>query len=159
MRRHDPYALPERIGRSIEASAPAGAGDLRRIADAWVEVVGPALAAHAMPARRRRDGGLVIHVTDASWQQAVELERRRLTTLLRERLGDETITEFRVEIGPVAARPADGAADGAPDAVATPPRPPGPRARALTAGVQDERLRAALAAVIEHTSKGAESRS
>ncbi len=155
MRRRDPYALPERIGSSIETSAPAGAGDLRRIADAWVEVVGPALAAHAMPARRRRDGGLVIHVTDASWQQAVELERRRLTTLLRERLGDEAMTELRVEIGPVAARPTDQA----PNAVATPPRPPSPRARALTAGVQDERLRAAIAAVIEHTSESEESRS
>lgn len=155
MRRRDPYALPARIGSSIEATAPRGTGDLHRIIDAWVDAVGPGLAAHAMPTRRRQDGTLVIHAADASWQQAVDLERRRLVALLQERLGTDAIADLRVEIGPVLRSPAAPAGP----TTESPPRPPGERARALTAGVEDERLRAALAMVIEHTSGDGKTRS
>lgn len=155
MSRRDPYRLPERIGAEIEATAPAGTGDLRRISEAWVDAVGPALAAHAMPARRRQDGTLVIHAADASWQQAVELERRRLVALLRERLGPDAVGDLRIEIGPVPRAPAASAPVAADPTI----RVPGARARALTAGVADERLRAAIATVIEHTSGSGETRS
>lgn len=155
MTRRHPHALPERIGSSIEAAAPRGTGDLHRVVDAWVAIVGSEMAAHAMPARRRQDGTVVIHATDASWHQAVDFERRRLLTALRERLGEESIAELKVEIGPVTTRPTERPAEG----IAPTQAEPGPRARALTDGVADPRLRAALAAVIEHTSERGKTRS
>lgn len=98
------YALPERIGSEIGAAAPPRIDRLRRIAEAWADVVGPTLARHAEPARLTDEGVLVIHTADASWAQAIELERRRLLAGLGERLGDGTVAELRVAIGPLRSR-------------------------------------------------------
>jgi predicted nucleic acid-binding Zn ribbon protein len=98
------YALPERIGSEIGAAAPARIDRLRRVTEAWVDVVGAALAGHAEPVRLTEGGVVVIHAADASWAQAIELERRRILAGLTTRLDPGTVTELRVAIGPLRSR-------------------------------------------------------
>jgi hypothetical protein len=57
-------------------------GTLAAVLDVWREVAGPAVAAHAWPARLSRDGTLVVHTSSSTW--AFELSQ--LSETVRERL-------------------------------------------------------------------------
>jgi hypothetical protein len=74
------------IRRELGRFGPAeGMADL---VAAWPAAVGPQIAENAWPARRARDGTLVVHARDAIWafeltQQAEEIRRRLAVKALK----------------------------------------------------------------------------
>lgn len=140
----DALRMPQALAGDVGGTAPRGTAPdlapLRRIAEAWPQAVGEALAAVAQPARIAGDGTLVVHARDASWTHALTLEERRILGRLRDLLGDDAPTALKVEVGVLATPTAEP--------VEPPPEPASEAARekadALTREVADPRLRAAL---------------
>ena len=127
------------IGELLEGALPADrpGGALVPVLRAWADAVGPEIARHASPARRTRDGDLVVHTSDAGWAQALTLMADDLVGKLAAALGADAPRALRFQVGTV--RSPDGAdADGT-------RRTPQARAAAaaLAAPIADERLRAA----------------
>jgi len=128
----------ERIGNELRRALgrfgpAAGIGDL---VEAWPEAVGEAIAQNAWPARIGRDGTLYVHTADAIW--AFELGQRAAE--IAGRVGVERI---RFMPGPLPTL------SSAPTEDRLPPALPGPehveRAALLTAGIDDDALRATVA--------------
>ena len=63
------------IGELLEGALPDDrpGGALVPVLRAWADAVGPEIARHASPARRTREGDLVVHTSDAGWAQALTL--------------------------------------------------------------------------------------
>lgn len=122
---------PERPGTALVA-----------VLRAWPEVVGPEIARHARPARRTREGDLLVHCSDAAWTQTLTMMAPELTARLAAALGDDAPRGLRFRVGTVATRPAD-------ERTAPPPPPAAMEAAGeLAAPIADERLRAAAERVI-----------
>lgn len=126
---------------------PRGAGGDGRaaaaIAEAWRDVVGPAVADHTAPLRRSRAGVLTVACSSAAWAQELTMRRGELLRLLGQRAPDAGVTGLRFAI-------ADHVPQGPPPpAPPPPPRPPDATARArgaeAAAGVEDPRLRRLVA--------------
>jgi hypothetical protein len=98
--------------------------------EAWPAAVGAAIARNAWPARIAKDGTLHVNTADSVW--AFELGQRDRE--IAERLG---VPKVRFAPGPL---PAEPPAERPPDVVAPTPAEQG-RARALAAGIEDEKLR------------------
>ena len=145
-RRRDPRAalrLPAAIGADIASAVPARMAPVRRISAVWAEAVGDALARVAQPARLARDGTLVVHAADAAWVHALTLEQRTILRRLGELLPDGAPAALRVEVGPISV------AEPASEVVETPIQAEAlERAEALTEGVADPGLRAALSRAV-----------
>jgi len=126
--------LGDEVRRELARFGPSAG--MTEIVAAWPEAVGEGIAQNAWPARIGRDGTLHVHAADAIW--AFELGQRAQE--IAERVGVERI---RFAAGPLPAPSEDPAATHA----AAPK--PGPehrdRAASLTAGIEDEELREAVA--------------
>jgi hypothetical protein len=131
------------IGELLDGALPPDrtGGALVPILRAWPDVVGPEIARHARPARRTRDGDLVVHCADASWAQTLTLMADDLATRLAV-LGPDAPRSLRFRVGTVAA---PGEAE-----QTAPPLPPEAveAAGGLASSIADERLRAAAERVI-----------
>jgi predicted nucleic acid-binding Zn ribbon protein len=121
----------------------AGAG-IVAVLQVWADAVGPEIARHARPARRTREGDLVVHCSDAGWAQTLTMMAGDLAARLAEALPGEAPRTLRFRVGTVADRAA------APE----PLRPPTPaaarRAAELASRIADDRLRAVAERVIAH---------
>jgi hypothetical protein len=134
----------ERIGDLLDGSLPPDrpGGALVPVLRAWPEAVGPEIARHARPARRTRDGDLVVHCSDAAWAQTLTLMAGELIARLAAALGGDAPRALRFRVGTVAP-PSEG------ERPAAPPPPEALEAAGdLTATIADDRLRAAAQRVI-----------
>jgi hypothetical protein len=102
MSRRD-YRLPEslegEVRRELERLGPESA-DSAAMADlvaAWPSAVGPAIAANAWPARRMRDGTLVVHVASSAWAN----ELTQLAPMIQEQLRPLAAGRLRFVVGPL----------------------------------------------------------
>jgi hypothetical protein len=119
-------------------------GDLSTIVRVWTAAVGDTVARNACPARLARDGTLHVNTASATW--AFELGSLAPTILeqLRNELGEAAPPALRFAPGPVPDPLGEALEDGA-----SLPPDIGPEDRAeasaLAAGIEDERLREAVA--------------
>ena len=126
--------LGDEVRRELARFGPSAG--MTEIFAAWPGAVGEGIAQNAWPARIGRDGTLHVHAADAIW--AFELGQRAQE--IAERVGVERI---RFAPGPLPAPSEDPAAT---HAAAPKPRPEHlDRAASLTAGIEDEELREAVA--------------
>jgi hypothetical protein len=131
----------ERIGAEVrrELGRFGPAAGMTEIVEAWPAAVGEAIAQNAWPARIGRDGTLHVHAADAIW--AFELGQRA-----QEIAGRVGVERIRFAPGPLPAFSEEPAA-GHPV-----PLKPGPehlaQAASLTAGIEDEELREAVARAV-----------
>jgi predicted nucleic acid-binding Zn ribbon protein len=131
----------ERIGDDVrrELARFGPSAGMTEIVAAWPEAVGEAIAQNAWPARIARDGTLHVHAADAIW--AFELGQRAQE--IAERVGVERI---RFAPGPLPAFSEELAVE---RAAAPEPRPEHlEQAASLTAGIEDEELREAVARAV-----------
>ena len=131
----------ERIGDEVrrELTRFGPSAGMTEIVAAWPEAVGEAIAQNAWPARIARDGTLHVHAADAIW--AFELGQRAQE--IAERVGVERI---RFAPGPLPAFSEEPATQ---RAAAPEPRPEHlEQAASLTAGIEDEELREAVARAV-----------
>jgi hypothetical protein len=94
-----PVSLEGDVRRELERLDPGSAGTaaLADLVAAWPSAVGPGIAANAWPARRSRDGTLVVHVSSSAWAQ----ELTQLEASIRERLGKLASGRLRFVVGPL----------------------------------------------------------
>ena len=111
-----------------------------RILDVWAEVVGPAVARNAWPARVARDGTLHVATSSSAWAFELAQLTPRILERLREALGDDAPATLRFAPGRVPEPPAP-----APEERPRPPAKPGAaeraKAAALASEIEDEELR------------------
>jgi len=93
--------LPERLAPSVHAEldrlgAGSGGAALAALLARWPEAVGETIARNAWPARRTRDGTVVVHTSSAAWAQ----ELTHLEPEVRARLGDDA-PALRFVVGPL----------------------------------------------------------
>ena len=141
------------IGELLEGALPDDrpGGALVPVLRAWADAVGPEIARHASPARRTKEGALVVHTSDAGWAQALTLMADDLVGKLAAALGADAPRSIRFQVGTVRAPSDAGPAAHEPDAQAH------AAAAALAAPIADERLRAAAQRVIARSLNRADS--
>ena len=131
----------ERIGDEVrrELARFGPSAGMTEIVAAWPEAVGEAIAQNAWPARIARDGTLHVHAADAIW--AFELGQRAQEIAERVR-----VERIRFAPGPLPAFSEEPATQ---PAAAPEPRPEHlEQAASLTAGIEDEELREAVARAV-----------
>jgi hypothetical protein len=95
------YGLPPSIRDSVHheldrlGEGPGGA-DLADLASGWAEAVGDTIARNAWPARRRRDGTVLVHTSSSAWAQ----ELTHLEEQVRAKLG-QAAPRLRFVVGPL----------------------------------------------------------
>ena len=101
MRSQPDHTIPGSIEGEIQAQlgrlGRSQHGALGELAQAWPTAVGPAIAGNAWPARRTRDGTLVVHTSSSVWAQ----ELTQLEEELRLRLAEAAPPRIRFVVGPV----------------------------------------------------------
>jgi hypothetical protein len=129
------------VRRALRGAGVPDAGVLAAVTRAWPDAVGPAIARAAWPQRVARDGTL--HVTTVSSTWAFELGRMEdeIRAKLHAAIGDATPSTLRFAAGPV---PSPGEDDLPLPSVAPPTPEDDARAAALSAGIDDPDLRAAV---------------
>lgn len=135
--------LDGHVKRELVRVGPAGA-EMAVIVRAWPAAVGEENARRAWPARLARDGTLLVHATDSVWAFQLGMLASTILERLREHLGEATPPALRFAPGPIP----EPAADGTLQAASRPPSANAEdtaQAAALTAGMEDEELRAIVA--------------
>jgi predicted nucleic acid-binding Zn ribbon protein len=140
------YRLPDSLAREVrdelERLGPQAARSpaMADLLAAWPAAVGPVIAANAWPARRTRDGTLVVHAASSVWAH----ELTQLEPTISERLGGLGGDRIRFVVGPL---PEPG--DGSVPSVRQLPDPPTAlersRAREMARDIEAEALREAVA--------------
>ncbi len=128
--------LGDEVRRELRRFGPQGA--ISDLVEAWPAAVGEEIARNAWPARFQRDGTLVVHARDAVW--GFELGQRAAE--IAARLPGAPPLKFVP--GPLP----EPVAEAAPTREPPPPEATLEQAReaaALTAGIEDEELRALVA--------------
>jgi hypothetical protein len=140
----DRYGLPGSlqgdVQRELERLGPSSSGaPVAELVAVWPSAVGLGIAANAWPARRSRDGTLVVHVSSSAWAQ----ELTQLEASIQQRLGKLCTGRIRFVVG---ALPEPGH-ESAPDVqvLADPPTADEQdRAREIAAEISDSELRDAV---------------
>ena len=140
----------ERIGREVERELARRSGSdhaaLEAVTAAWPDIVGPAIARQAWPARIARDGTLHVATSSSTWAHELAFHADEILARLRDRLGQLAPTGIRSAPGPVPeataaepeAAPAPLTADEAPPEVRS-------EAAALASAIDDPELRELVA--------------
>jgi hypothetical protein len=129
--------IGDEVRRELARFGPSAG--MTEIVAAWPEAVGEAIAQNAWPARIGRDGTLHVHAADAIW--AFELGQRAQE--IAERVGVERI---RFAPGPLPAFSEEPATQ---HAAAPEPLPEHlEQAASVTAGIENEELREAVARAV-----------
>ncbi|HYZ78983.1 MAG TPA: DUF721 domain-containing protein [Gaiellaceae bacterium] len=126
--------IGDEVRRELARFGPAAG--MAELVEAWPGTVGGAIAQNAWPARIARDGTLHVHTTDAIW--AFELGQRAQE--IAERVGVERI---RFVPGPIPEPFVEPEAERR--SIPRPSREHVQSAAELTAAIDDEELRAAVA--------------
>jgi hypothetical protein len=139
-------SLPDPIGDEIrrELGRFGEHETLRAVVEAWPDLVGPAIAANAWPARIARDGTLHLHASSSAW--AFELTQLAGSILgrLRDELGEAAPAALRFVPGPLP-EPAAEYETRAEKAVPEPSQAHRAEAERLAAEIQHPGLREAVA--------------
>ena len=120
--------------------APAGSGLVSR----WEELVGPAIARNAWPARVGRDGTLHVNASSSAWAFELTQLRESILERLRNALGAAAPKALRFAPGPLPE-------PDSPDPATVAPPPPVPsveqraQAAAAAAAIEDPELRELVA--------------
>jgi hypothetical protein len=125
------------VRRELARFGPAAG--MAELVAAWPRAVGEAIAQNAWPARIARDGTLHVHAADAIW--AFELGQRAQE--IAERVG---VDRIRFVPGPIPEPLAEPEAER--PHIPRPSREHVRRAAELTAGIDDEELRATVARAV-----------
>jgi hypothetical protein len=99
----DRHRLPERLSDSVrdelERLDPGSGGTaLTELLARWPAAVGDMVARNAWPARRTRDGTVLVHTSSSAWAQ----ELTQLEAQVRAKLG-ESAPRLRFAVGPLPA--------------------------------------------------------
>ena len=70
-----------------------------RVFALWSEIVGPAIAAHAIP-RNLRSGVLFVEVSSAAWANELHLLKPRIMQAISARIGCERLKDVRWQVAP-----------------------------------------------------------
>jgi predicted nucleic acid-binding Zn ribbon protein len=84
-----------RVQASVAPLTPLAAAQ-----SGWAEIVGPAIAAAAIPVSERR-GELIVRCESSVWAQELDLMAPAILARLREATGSEAVQGLRFEIGPL----------------------------------------------------------
>jgi len=95
----EPLALGETLAALARDLGTPAPGAVRRLLEAWEELVGPAVARHA-GVRSVRDGVLTVGVDGPAWATQLRYLERDLVDGIAERLGDPVVTSLRVVVEP-----------------------------------------------------------
>jgi hypothetical protein len=151
----------ERIGENArrELGRFEPARGLVELVAAWPDAVGPEIARNAWPARLARDGTLHVATSSSTWAFELTHLEAEVRDRLLAKLGESVPKQLRFAPGrlpsPAAEPPEDGRRD--PPAVRPETRS---QAESLTAGIEDEELRNAVArAAAASLERGATDRS
>jgi predicted nucleic acid-binding Zn ribbon protein len=96
------------VGRELGMPPPV---DLSSLADAWPEIVGDAVAAHAA-VRSVRDGVCTIEVDDPGWATQVRYAERQIVGRAERCCGPGVVRSIRVVVAGPARRDEQGANQG-----------------------------------------------
>jgi hypothetical protein len=137
----------ERIGRNVERElgrmGPGDTAAISRIAAAWPQVVGDAVARNAWPLRVGRDGTLHVATSSSTW--AFELDRlaSEIVERLGQALGPSAPSALRFRPGPVPEPGRDERCASEQAVSESPPAPPEVVAEAASAAsvIADPELR------------------
>jgi hypothetical protein len=127
-----------------ELSRFGAQGAMAELVEIWPEAVGEAIAANAWPARIARDGTLQVNTSSSTW--AFELAHLAPTILerLRDDLGEDAPKALRFAPGHLP-EPAQPELAGRRPEAASPTAEALHHAAELSAGIEDEELRARVA--------------
>jgi hypothetical protein len=94
-----PDAISETIRAELSRLGGAGAGNVGDLTGVWAELIGPAIAANAWPARVARDGTLIVHTSSSVWA----FELAQMEEAIRGRLGELAPPKLSFVVGPLPA--------------------------------------------------------
>ena len=141
----------ERIGSDVrrELGRFGPAAGMAELVEAWPDVVGPAIARNAWPARFGRDGTVHVATSSAAWAFELAHLEGQLVERLGTALGASAPSRLRFALGQLP-EPA-----GDPETAAAPSVQPSPadrdEASRLTAGIERDELREAVARAAAHS--------
>jgi hypothetical protein len=139
----------DRIQRHVERQLGRfdGSGSMPRIVTAWRGAVGEEVARNAWPARVARDGTLHVHTSSSVWAFELGQLAPRILEHLTAELGEHTPKALRFAQGHLP-EPVPAPSE---EALRSPPVPPSEavaEAASLTASIDDEELREAVAKAV-----------
>ena len=136
----------KRLGDEVsrELGRFGAAEGMTRIVDAWPEAVGPTIARNAWPARLARDGTLHVSTSSSSWAFELAQLEADVVRRLGASVGTNAPRKIRFAVGRLPELGPDPA-DRAREAVPKPGAEHVEKAAELTAGIEDEELREAVA--------------
>jgi hypothetical protein len=139
----------DRIQRHVERQLGRfdGSGSMPRIVAAWRGAVGEQVARNAWPARVARDGTLHVHTSSSVWAFELGQLAPRILEQLTADLGEHAPKELRFAQGHLP-EPAPAPSEGAPHGPQVPPPEAVAEAVSLTASIDDEELREAVAKAV-----------
>jgi predicted nucleic acid-binding Zn ribbon protein len=94
----DPESLGKLVPRVLEELGLDAPLRVVRIAERWVEAVGPEIARHCQPTGLR-GGTLEAAVDSSAWCQELRLRAPEILAALRRVFGDEAPVELRLRLG------------------------------------------------------------
>jgi len=94
-----PVRIDAPLARVMRHLGVPSASALPSLADAWAEVVGPAVAEHAVPVTLQH-GRLVVRVDDPAWASQLRWMEQQVVRGLRGLAGYETVDALDVRVGP-----------------------------------------------------------
>jgi predicted nucleic acid-binding Zn ribbon protein len=106
-RAQDPVALRDAVAAVGEELGLPPPTELGALIDAWPEIVGDAVAAHAS-VRSVRDGVCTVEVDEPGWATQVRYAEGQIVERVATRCGRGVVTSVRVVVGGVARGPDRG---------------------------------------------------
>ena len=141
----------DRIGSEIrrELGRFGPAAGMSELVEAWPSAVGPAIARNAWPARVARDGTLHVATSSAAWAFELAHLEGELVSRLRAAIGESAPARLRFALGPLPEPAHDP--ETAPERRIEPSPAEVDEAARLTAGIEDQDLREAVARAAAHS--------
>ncbi|MBU6281193.1 DUF721 domain-containing protein [bacterium] len=103
-------SLRDLLERALARAGLEATSDAFRVAEAWEEAVGPAVASRARPAGLER-GELLVAAPDAVWRQELVLLAPDIKQKINRALGAEVVQRVRIVGGPPPPGPGPGDRD------------------------------------------------
>ena len=88
-------SIGEVLERALENLGISGKLRAQRAVTEWADIVGPAIAAHAV-AEKISGGVLQVRVDDAVWRAELHLRREEICAKVNARAGEEIVRDIRL---------------------------------------------------------------